>query len=331
MHEVAIATGVQEDWFRRKKGIIGLDEVSSKYRVSEYYIDKNFFKVFSYDLKAGDQVNPLKNDESILISDELADMLFKHNNPVGELISWEQEGTSGVYMVTGVFEKPKANSTHQFDVLLSLDVRSKRDSLFGNWFNSKVNTYVVLNENADLKSFERNLSGVMNRKQEGNDITLLSQNYKEKYLNDAMGDTINEAGGRGLMVKLFGTIALFVLMIASINFMNLTTARASRRLKEIGVKKAIGATRKALMGQYFAESMLLSFMSLFLAILLAVMFMPSFEKIISKDLSFPLDIGSLGIFFSMALMMGFISGVYPALYLSKFRPIEVLKGKIDST
>lgn len=331
VHEVSLGTAVLQDWFRKKQGVISEGNSAAKYRASEYYSDQNFFKVFSFDLAHGDPENPYPSNSSVLLSDELAAKLFDDENPLGRRITWEQTGAEGDYIVSGIFRKPGRNSSLQFDLLFPLAARSERDSLFSNWYNSNVQTYVVLNGNADRTSFSENLSGVMNRKQQGSDIVLHSQPFNQMYLNDKLSSSQESIAGKLLQIRLFTLIACFVLVIAAINFMNLTTARASRRLKEIGVKKAIGASRLALIAQYFVESILLSIVSLCVAAVLAWILLPLFSHVIGKTLSFPLDGNSFRVFLAIGLVMGILAGSYPAFYLSGFKPIEVLKGKLDGT
>lgn len=324
--EVEKATAVQENWFRKRPGLI---EVQDKVvKASEQYIDQDFFNIFSYPLLIGSKEKPLPNNQSVLLSDQLAEKLFGTvENARNKTISWNQDGSAGNYAVSGVFQQPPQQSTRQFDLLFSLDLRSERDTMFSNWYNYNSATYVLIKEGISIDHFNTQIDTFMQRKQES-DITLSAVQYADKYLYQNYEE--ETANGRIEYVKLFSLIAVFILFIACINFMNLTTAKASNRLKEIGVKKAIGARRIALMGQYFSESLLLAFLSLILAVILVLVFLPQFSQLTGKELSLDFDGRLLGGIILITVITGLVAGVYPALYLSKFKPVEVIKGKLKA-
>lgn len=326
--EVELAVSVQEDWFRQQPGIVQAN--NSVFKATEQYIDPSFFEVFSYELEIGNTSDPLPNPQSVLISDQLAAKLYgSSEKAMGEEIIWEQKGTSGSYLISGVFRHPPVSSTRQFDVLLSLDLRRSGNPQFNQWNNFNTNTYVVLKDGADVSEFNKKIAGYMNTKQDGEEITIFAQKYASRYL---YGNYENgkPTAGRIKYVHLFGAIALLILSIACINFMNLTTAKVSNRLKEIGVKKAMGATRKVLMVQYYFESFLLSLSGFMVSILIVLLFLPSFNDVTGKELSLGFDWQIIGGFLAIALFTAALSGSYPALYLSSLKPIEVLKGKLTT-
>ena len=320
-----------------KKGIVSLGE--SKFKANERYVSKNYFNVFSYRLIEGNKDQALSDKYAVLLSEELALKLFKTTeNIIGKSIAWERGRLSGQYTVSGVFEKPPAYSTAQFDLLFSYELFFSAYKRLRHWGNSDPSAYVVLKKGTDLAQFNdkiknfikakyQALNGDKNLKYIG---TLFLQKYSDKYL---MGryDNGKVAGGRIAYVRLFSIIAFFLLLIACINFMNLATAKATGRLKEVGVKKVIGASRKTLLSQYLGESMLIVFFSLLVALVLVSLLLPQFNLITGKQLSFNPDTRLILGVIIIVLFTGLVSGSYPALYLSSFKPVAILKGKINTS
>ncbi len=291
------------------------------------YASEDYFNVFSYELIQGGQSEVLKAPNSIVLSESLCQRLFHTTeNVIGKSVEFEHES---VYQVTGIFENIPANSTMQFDFVLSFEEFEKRYAWALDWNSSGPYTYVVTNENSDLPSLNEKIADFVTvRREEGPAIELFLKPYSEKYLYGRYSEG-KQAGGRIEYVRLFSFIAIFILIIACINFMNLSTAKASIRLKEIGVKKTIGASRTALVFQYLGESILLTFLSLFVAILLVVLFLPSFNQITGKHFTLSVDISFFLSVISISLITGILAGSYPALYLSGFNPIAMLKGKLN--
>jgi putative ABC transport system permease protein len=198
------------------------------------------------------------------------------------------------------------------------------------WNSNPILTYLTLKEGVDVETFGRKIAGFIKTKNKDSNEELFLVPFSSRYLFNIY-ENGKQAGGRIHYVILFSMIALFFLVIACINFMNLSTARASRRLKEVGIKKAIGALRKTLIFQHLGESMLLTLISLGAAFLLVALILPQFSLITGKQLALTFDknviLGALAI----TLITGLISGSYPAFYLSGFRPSEVLKGKLTTS
>lgn len=298
-----------------------------------WFVGKDFFEVFSFELLSGEARTVLTEKYAIVISDEVAVNLFGSiENSLGKSIIWDLGSFGGTHVVSGVFRKPGGNSSAQFDFLVTHELFLEKNKMDVNWDSNPILTYLTLKPGTDLESFSKNLNSFYRAKRtEQNDTTsMFVQRYSERYLHNNF-ENGKEAGGRINYVYLFSLIAAFILIIACINFMNLSTARASRRLKEVGVKKSIGATRASLAWQYISESVIITLLSLIIASLLVYILLPQFNLISGKHLAirpnWELITGALAI----ALLTGIISGSYPALYLSSFRPAEVLKGKIGSS
>src|SRR6267154_1922330 len=276
-------------------GILSAGEKSIK--ATDKFAGKDFFNVFSYKLIQGDKDRVLSDKYSIVISDELAAKLFGTlQNVVGKSIAWDEEEYGGTYIVSGIFEKPR-QSSEQFDFLLTIEMfLSKRPPGYINWDSNSSSAYVILKEGVDIAQFKRKLNNFYRSKLEtmyGKEhpewiSTMFLRHYSDRYLYDRYENGV-QAGGRIEYVVLFSTVALFILMIACINFMNLSTAKASRRLKEIGIKKAIGALRRTLVFQYLSKSMFLAFLSLAVALIVVFLFLPQFNTITGKSLALGLD------------------------------------------
>ena len=322
---------------RLSKGIISFEDTYLK--ASELHVSQNYFNVFSYRLIHGNKDFVLSDKYSAVLSDELALKLFHTTeNIVGKTVEWKRGDLSGPYTVTGVFEKPQANSSAQFDLLLTYELLfEKHADNLGNWGNSNPMTYLILKEGTDIEQFNHKIKDFSKSKY--NDLndtngdwigTLFLQRYSDKYLYNRFENGV-QSGGRIEYVRLFSIIALFILLIACINFTNLSTAKASTKIMEVGVKKALGAGRKPLIIQHLSESILMTFLSLAVAMLLVVLLLPQFNMITGKQLALIFDTQLAVSLLCIVLITGLMAGSYPALYLSGFNPVAVLKGHLKTS
>ncbi|MEO7990139.1 MAG: ABC transporter permease [Chryseolinea sp.] len=289
---------------------------------------EDFFKLFSYQVLQG---SPKLNDkDAIVISESLAKRLFgTAENVLGKSIDWEIMGLKHQCFVSAVYKDVPVNSSIQFDFVLSFKYFKENLVQYSGWSNNYATTYVRLKEGANVDAFNAQIVNFMKTKQKDTNITLFLQQYSDRYLFGTYENGM-ASGGRISYVKLFSVIAIFILLIACINFMNLSTARASRRLKEVGIKKAIGANRKSLISQYLGESIIISILSLFVAAALVAILLPQFNLITGKHLLLTFDRNIILSALALALVTGILAGSYPALYLSGFNPAEVLKGKLNT-
>lgn len=310
------------------EGKITLSVKDNSIQADGFYASKDYFNTFSYELIEGNKQQVLGGKKSIVISRSIALSLFESlDNAVGKTIEWNRESE---YLVTGIFEDLPSNSSTQFDFLISYDVLLEKYPHLKEWGNSDPYTYLVLKEGTSIENFNKKLSGFIKNKIQTSKNTLFVRPYSEGYLYGHYENGV-QSGGRVEYVRLFSIIAAFILLIASINFMNLSTAKASRRIKEVGIKKAIGAHRRTLIIQYLSESMFMSFLSLLVAILAADLILPQFNEITGKNLSMDYNYYLILAMFIIALLTGLVAGSYPAFYLSGFRPAVVLKGKLHNS
>ncbi|MGC4035826.1 MAG: ABC transporter permease [Chitinophagaceae bacterium] len=330
----------------RKEREAGILSVGDKHiKASWQFASKDFFKIFSYSLIDGNRSNPIADQYGVLLSDKLAKKLFNTTSDlIGKTITWSPGGEfKGLYTINGVFEAPPSNATNQFDLIFNYSLYAEKEmgtmSDIDNWGSNSVSTYLLLRKGTDIEKFSSkikdftkakiksipNSEGLL--KWEGD---LLLQKYSDRYLYNRY-ENGKIAGGKIEYVRLFSIIAIFILVIACINFMNLSTAKAAGRMKEVGIRKVVGASRKLLVLQYLGESILMSLVAITIAIILVSLFLPTFKIITGKDLSLDFNAGFILTLTGIAIISGIIAGSYPAIYLSGFKPVAVLKGKLKTS
>ncbi len=298
------------------------------------FAGKDYFNIFSYPLIEGDKNQVLEEINSIVISESLANQLFgSPKEVVGKVIEWDAMGMLGKHQVSGVFKDIPTNSTTHFDFILPLAAYKKgiiHNGGKNDWVNNNPITYILLNEGTNVQEFAAKIENFSKLQDEDVEADLIITKYSSNYLYSNF-ENGKQTSGRMNYVYLFSCIALFILTIACINFMNLSTANASRRLKEIGVKKALGSKRTTLITQYFGESVMTAFISLLFALLVVFLFIPQFNVITGKTLSLSFEPLTFGLLLLIALFTGVLAGSYPALHLSRFKPVTILRGQLKNS
>ena len=299
-------------------------------KASGQFAEPNFFKIFSYPLILGDSEKVLAGNNDVIISRKLALALFKSTeNAIGKTFEWEVPFGRKQALVSGVFEGTPANSTSQFDFVLSYDAWIKLSESIGrkiNWGNHAPQTVLVLNEGIDVEKLNGKISGFIKTKMTGSNVNLFAVPYSQQYLHGNYTNGV-QSGGRIEYVRLFALIAIFILLIAGINFVNLSTAKASKRFREIGVRKVLGSGRKELVAQFTGEAIVITCLAMVLSMILVWILIPQFNLITGKQLQLILDAKFVLSILGICLIAGVLTGFYPALYLSGFSPLSVLKGK----
>lgn len=309
-----------------QQGILKYEEKQLKF--TEQYAESDFFQMFTYKVLEGDQSRFLQQKNEVVISDQLAQKVFGQTSDlVGKTFEWEKEPFSGIYKVVGVYEIPPANASMQFDLVFHFDLINDNFPENNKWTYGGPDTYIALKEGTNPNAFQEKISTYLQERSGEDYQSLFIRPYSDKYLYNKY-ENGKMIGGRIDYVWLFSIIALFVLAIACINFMNLATAKAAKRSKEVGVKKAIGAARGHLIQQYLSESVLLTLFSLFLALGVVYFFLPQFNFLTDKALTFSFSRKMIAFILGTIFITGLLSGSYPAFYLSGFEAVEVLKGKI---
>jgi putative ABC transport system permease protein len=292
-----------------------------------YYVGEDYFNIFSFNLLQGNADLVLKDKLSMVISHDLAIRLFGvAEDAVGKVVELQHDKS---FHVTGVFENLPSNSSFQFDFVLPFELFKEENEWVAQWGNNGPSTYIILHEGVDPVAFSEKIKDfVKSKDKDDSNVSLFVQKYSERYLHGRFENGV-QSGGRIEYVNLFSVIAIFILLIACINFMNLSTARASRKAKEVGIKKSVGAQRQSLIFQYVSESLVMTMLSVGLALLVVWMLLPQFNIITDKKIILNLKDPQLLMWLgSITLFTGLIAGSYPALYLSGFRPAVVLKGEV---
>jgi putative ABC transport system permease protein len=324
---------------RQDVGIFSVDD--KRIKAKSEFVDKDFLNIFSYEIVEGNKAKVFADKYGVLLSDKIAMKLFNTTKGlIGKTFSWERGEFTGAYNIAGVFKAPAANATDQFDLLFTYEMYATKEADdIAFWGSNGVMTYLILKKGTDINQFNKKIKDFTKAQIKatgrGDDLLkyegdIFVQRYSEKYLHNNYVNGV-QAGGKIEYVKLFSIIAIFILVIACINFMNLSTAKASKRIKEIGIKKVIGATRASLVMQYLSESMFMAFLSMLLAVLIVVLLLPAFKTITGKEIQLQLTSGLILSAIGIAFITGLVAGSYPALYLSGFKPVRILKSKLSTS
>ncbi len=317
---------VDKSWFEGEKFLLS-DGKDTFFGADNQFASQNYFSMFSFPLLHGDPEQALSNSNGVVISEEMATKLFQTTNAIGKTVEWIHDEYGGTYSVSGVFKKLPENSTVQFDAVFNMAIFLEENDDLRGWNDSDLETYLVLKPQVALDTFNDKIKNFIKTKNEHSTATFFAQPYQERYLyGNYENGTV--AGGRIQYVRLFSLIAILILVIACVNFINMTTAKASTRMKEIGVKKSVGAKRNRLAVQFIIESIIIAFVSMAFALIFVSLFLPQFNIITGKelDLSFTLEL-FIGILL-IAIVTGISAGMYPAIYLSGLSTLNGLKGRI---
>ncbi|TLV01024.1 ABC transporter permease [Dyadobacter luticola] len=292
----------------------------------------DFFKMFSFKLLEGTPEAALKDPNSLAISRDMAELFFgSPQAAIGKSIKFDNRKE---LMVTAVFENIGKNSTLKFDCLRNWEGFVQDNEWAKGWDSTDPLTFFKIRKDADPVKVQAKIKHLLDKyNRDGSKpfkTQLAMQPFHEYYLNSNIkGDHMD--GGRIEYVRLFSFVAVFILLIACINFMNLATARSAKRAKEVGVRKVVGAMRSMLVGQFMGEAILLSVLSVILAVLIVGLALPSFDTLTEKNIILPVsNISFWGVLAGLLLITGLVAGSYPAFFLSSLSPIRILKGGASS-
>ncbi|MBS1597366.1 MAG: ABC transporter permease [Bacteroidetes bacterium] len=302
---------------------------NNSFKEKGYYATSDMLRMFSFDLLHGNINTALDAPDKIVITQKLAEKYFGNENPIGKII---KINTAEPFVVTGVVKNIPANSSLQFDWLIPFEYFRKKNEWLDKWGSYSTYMYAMLTPGTSLEKINSRLKHFLTEeKKEETEDEIFLQPFTEVYLHGNFKNAKPD-GGRIEYVRLFSIIAIFVLVIACINFMNLTTARSIKRAKEVGIRKVIGAERKAIIAQFLGEALLLTLLSVLLALIIAELSLPAFNELTGKTIRISfLDPSFLVTMAIITLITGLISGSYPAFYLSGFRPVHVLKSAINKS
>jgi putative ABC transport system permease protein len=294
------------------------------------FASADIFKMFSYPLIEGSTQTALNNPSDIAISRKMAEEFFgSPHAAIGKSIRYENKQN---FNITAVFENLPENTSIKFEYVINWYQYLKENDWAKQWGNNGPLAYVMLRPNANAALVDKKIAHFidnLNKEQtKAFREELGLQKYDQVYLNSDLKDG-KPSGGRIEYVHLFSIVAVFILLIACINFMNLTTARSIKRAREIGVRKVVGAVRSVLIAQFIGEAILLTFLSVIAAVILLVFLLPVFNSVTQKQIEYPFAHPVFWLWLTgLTLVTGAISGSYPALFLSGFNPVLVLKGTV---
>ena len=321
--------------FRVKKGNENLQENKV------IHVDSTLFDVFTLPMISGDPATALVDPKSVVITEKIAKKYFNSTDVVGKVLVINDTNN---YKITAVIKNVPAQSHFNFDFFVSMS--SIDESRQNNWLSNNFNTYILLKKDIDPAVFVNQMEAMVNKNvgeqaQKYLNISLADFKKQGNFDNYSLmpltkihlhSDKVGEMGANGNLqyVYIFSAIGIFILLIACINFMNLSTAHSSNRSKEVGVRKVLGSVKKNLITQFLTESILISFIALVFAVAFAALLLPYFNRLAGKEIE-------LGLFSKgwlipslllLVLIVGLLAGSYPAFYLSSFQPVSVLKGKL---
>jgi putative ABC transport system permease protein len=315
-------TGKQTAWFE--------DKAFTEDNI--YFVDSTFFRVFNYPFLYGDPATALNAPKSIVLTEELAIKYFgSADNAMGKLLKFSKNS----HKVTGVFRDP-GHSHFKLNALLSINTfdETLKSQFSGDWFRMSLYTYVLLPKESDEAGFGQNLDTFygktivpwMKDNKLNASVRYYLQPLRDIHLDNSYSYDLSPAGNKAY-VYIFGFVALFILLIACINYMNLSTARSAKRAKEVGLRKVIGAHRSQLVRQFVGESILLTVLAILVALALVELMLPYFNTLTEKNftISFFGSPAFFGALLLIIIFVGLVGGSYPAFFLSSFKPVDVLK------
>ncbi|MDB5090109.1 MAG: yknZ 3 [Mucilaginibacter sp.] len=320
------------------------DQVQNSYEEGITFADQSMLDILKLPMVYGDRASALARSHTVVLSRRKADKYFPGQNPVGKLMYFNNDNTQA-YTVGGVMENFPATSHLQYDFMVTLTGKEFWQGEQNAWGNFNYSTYVLLKPGTDAKAFEQKITaeivkkyflpniikgGAKNPAQEAAKIHITLQPVTDINLYSYdIRDGLQHGDIR--FTWLFGGVAVFILIIACINFVNLATAKSANRAKEVGLRKVVGSNRSGLIKQFLTESLLYSFLSFIIGLLLAWLLLPYFNSLASKSLTMPWgEWWLLPVVLVSAAVVGVVAGLYPAFYLSGFKPVQVLKGTLST-
>lgn len=298
-----------------------------------FFTDSTVFKIFTYHFLQGDPQTALVAPNSMVLTKSVAEKFFGGNNAIGKSLQTD-DGTN--YKITGVIEDVPRNSHLIFNVLISMSSIPKQ--YMGNWGNFGIYTYALLRPHTNKAAFDRKMVPLYDKflapifAKSNIKINFSAQPILQIHLHSELEFEPEELGSISY-VYIFAAVVLFMLIIACINYMNLTTARSARRAKEIGIRKVTGSNRSQLVAQFLVESLLTAVFALVISILLLALLLPTFNLLSGKSITILslLEPSTFLILLAIIFFVGLAGGSYPAFYLSKFNPVDVLKGSLSKS
>ncbi|MHA4807457.1 ABC transporter permease [Flavitalea flava] len=287
------------------------------------YADPDLFKMMSFPVLEGNPAEALRDARSVVITERTAKKLFGQNPPMGQTIVLNN---TQVMKVGAVVRDVPSNSSIQFDMVLPFQVFERGNDWLKKWDDNRIQTWVQLKPSANIPALNAKLTKMLQERSDDKTVSLFVYPFTRMHLYGSF-EHGKPNGGRINMVWMLALLGIFLLLIACINFMNISTARCEHRAREVGVRKVLGASRKRIIFQFLSEAMMMTFLALALGVLLAEMMLPFLNGILEKPI--PFDFGNWQLWMllpAVGLITGLVAGSYPSLFLSRFKPAKVIKG-----
>jgi putative ABC transport system permease protein len=288
-------------------------------------VDSAFLQMFSFPLLVGTPSKVLKEPYSIVLTESLSKKLFGNENAIGKIIKIDNKDN---FTVTGILKELPNNTRFRFEYLVPWSYKRQLGDDDDNWGNNSTRTYVKLKPNATLASVAPKVK-VLKRKYDKDEPKweMFLYPISKWRLYSSFTNGKEDGGGRIEYVRMFGIIAAFILLIACINFMNLSTARSEKRAKEVGIRKVVGAQKHYIIGQFLGESVLMAFFASIVAVVIVILVIPSFNQLVGEKIAIRYDSPAAWLaVLGFIILTGILAGSYPAFFLSSFQPVQVLKG-----
>jgi ABC-type antimicrobial peptide transport system permease subunit len=290
-------------------------------------VNEHFFDVFTWQFVKGSAANAVRDPHSIVVTESAARAIFGNKDPMGQVVKMDNNDN---YKVAAVLKDVPGNSTLQFDFLTFFNYTDPGvKNQMQEWQNSSWSVYLQMRPGADMKMIDAKINEIKKSHDKNDEVSTyftFPMNKWRLYSDFKDGKNV---GGMIRYVKMFTIVAIVILLIACVNFMNLSTARSERRAKEVGIRKTLGSNKRQLVLQFFSESVILALIAFMLSIVAVYFLMPSFNMLVNKQLHLSLDEPAFWLLaLAIVLFTGLIAGSYPALYLSSFNPVKVLKGTL---
>lgn len=300
--------------------------------IGHMHVDPDFFDMFSFPLVKGNPETVFSDPYSVVLTEKTAAKYFGEEDPIGRTLT---VNNSFDVLVTGIIRNESLNSSLEFDLLSPFEILLKEsigEDNADNWGFNSFGTYVLLAQSADAESLDQKLKIYLKKYNEEDTDGLALQPLTDIHLFSNLGHDLRNRGDIKY-VWIFSALAVFVLIIACVNFMNLTTARSANRAREVGLRKVVGAQRPQLIRQFFGESILMALIALVIALFLVELLLPMFNSLSGKELNSAWRGNSsfLLVFIGLSIITGILSGIYPAMLLSSFQPVKILNGTMRSS
>lgn len=294
-------------------------------KASGIYAEPDLFNMMSFPSVQGNAVTALQDESSVVITEAMAKKLFGNENAIGKLILADNKNS---FKVSAIVKNVPSGSTIKFDMVLPFSFYAKQNDWLNKWDDNRIQTWVQLNPGANLTALNNRLTKLLQARSDDKSVSLFLYPFADLRLYGNFSNG-KPNGGQIDVVMLLIALGVFVILIACINFMNIATARSEQRSREVGVRKVLGASRKSLIYQFLSEALLMTFIALMLAIIIAQLVLPLFNQFTEKNIVLNFwDWKIWCLLFGIGLFTGLIAGSYPAFFLSRFKTIKVLKGRL---